>query len=87
MSAGRSSFRKIPPARDGWFPATPTHTPISRSAAMAGRAYLYGLGAAGEAGVQQVLEWFHADIVRVMSLLGAERVKDLNRSLIEPPSS
>jgi L-lactate dehydrogenase (cytochrome) len=56
-------------------------------AAMAGRAYLYGLGAAGEAGVQQVLEWFHADIVRVMSLLGAERVKDLNRSLIEPPSS
>jgi L-lactate dehydrogenase (cytochrome) len=56
-------------------------------AAMAGRAYLYGLGAAGEAGVQQVLEWFHADIVRVMSLLGAERIKDLNRSLIEPPSS
>ncbi len=56
-------------------------------AAMAGRAYLYGLGAAGEAGVQQVLQWFHADMVRVMSLLGAERVEDLNRSLIEPPSA
>jgi hypothetical protein len=35
MSAGRSSFRKISPARDVWLPATPTHTPISRSAAIA----------------------------------------------------
>lgn len=56
-------------------------------AAMAGRAYLYGLGAAGEAGVGQVLTWFHADMVRVMSLVGAGTVKDLDRSLIGPPAS
>ncbi len=40
------------------------------TAAMAGRAYLWGLAAAGELGVQRVLEWFHADMVRTMSLLG-----------------
>ena len=52
------------------------------SAAMAGRAYLYALGAGGEAGVDQVLEWFRADLVRTMSLLGVATIKDLDRSLI-----
>ncbi len=37
---------------------------------MAGRAYLYGLGAAGELGVDRVLDWFRADLVRTMTLLG-----------------
>jgi L-lactate dehydrogenase (cytochrome) len=55
------------------------------TAAMAGRAYLYGLGAAGEAGVDQVLEWFRADIVRTMNLLGVPAIPDLNRSLINLP--
>ena len=53
------------------------------TAAMAGRAYLYGLGAAGERGVDRVLEWFRADLVRTMSLVGAATVADLDRSLIE----
>jgi L-lactate dehydrogenase (cytochrome) len=52
------------------------------SAAMAGRAYLYALGAAGEAGVTRVLEWFRADLIRTMSLLGAGAIKDLNRSFL-----
>ena len=42
-------------------------------ACMAGRAYLYGLGAAGERGVDRVLEWFHADLVRTLTLLGWAR--------------
>jgi L-lactate dehydrogenase (cytochrome) len=54
-------------------------------AAMAGRAYLYGLGAAGERGVDRVLEWFRADLVRTMSLVGAATVADLDRSLIQLP--
>ena len=37
------------------------------TAAMAGRAYLYGLGAAGERGVDRVLDWFAADLRRTMS--------------------
>jgi L-lactate dehydrogenase (cytochrome) len=55
------------------------------TAAMAGRAYLYGLGAAGEAGVDQVLDWFRADIIRTMNLLGTQAIPDLNRSLITLP--
>ncbi len=55
------------------------------TAAMAGRAYLYALGAAGERGVDRVLEWFRADIVRTMSLLGASTVADLDRALLDIP--
>ena len=50
---------------------------------MAGRAYLYALGAGGERGVDRVLEWFRADIVRTMTLLGAGRIGDLDRALLD----
>ncbi|HET6911113.1 MAG TPA: alpha-hydroxy-acid oxidizing protein, partial [Mycobacteriales bacterium] len=53
------------------------------NAAMAGRAYLYGLGAAGERGVDRVLEWFRADMTRTMSLIGAADVSELDPSLLE----
>jgi L-lactate dehydrogenase (cytochrome) len=53
--------------------------------AMAGRAYLYGLGAAGERGVDRVLDWLRTDLVRTMSLLGASTVADLDRSLLDLP--
>jgi L-lactate dehydrogenase (cytochrome) len=52
------------------------------NAAMAGRAYLYGLGAGGEPGVDRVLEWFRADLVRTLTLVGAATIGDLDRSLI-----
>jgi L-lactate dehydrogenase (cytochrome) len=57
------------------------------TAAMAGRAYLYALGAAGERGVEQILEWFHADIRRTMTLLGVGSVSELDRTLIASPKS
>ena len=56
------------------------------TACMAGRAYLYALGAAGETGVDRVLEWFHADMIRTMSLLGVGRISELDRSLINLPT-
>ncbi len=55
------------------------------TACMAGRAYLYGLGAAGERGVDRVLEWFGADIVRVMTLVGASTIGDLTRDPLDLP--
>jgi L-lactate dehydrogenase (cytochrome) len=55
------------------------------TAAMAGRAYLYALGAAGERGVARLLEWFGADVVRTMSLLGAATTADLTRDLLDLP--
>jgi len=53
------------------------------NAAMAGRAYLYALGAAGERGVDRVLDWFRNDIERVMTLLGAGSVDALDRTLLD----
>jgi L-lactate dehydrogenase (cytochrome) len=53
------------------------------NAAMAGRAYLYGLGAAGERGVDRVLAWFRSDLARTMSLLGAGTIGDLHRELLD----
>ena len=55
--------------------------------AMAGRAYLYALGAAGERGVDRLLQWFHADIVRTMSLLGVASVAELDRNLVRLPEA
>src|SRR4051812_25553599 len=55
--------------------------------AMAGRAYLYALGAAGEGGVDRVLDWFHADLARTMTLVGAGTVAELDRSLLDLPGT
>jgi len=46
---------------------------------MAGRAYLYALGARGERGVDRVLERFRADFARTMTLLGVGTVAELER--------
>ena len=53
------------------------------NAVMAGRAYLYGLGAGGERGVDKVLDWFRADIARTMTLLGVSSIAALDRSYLE----
>lgn len=55
---------------------------LGAQACMAGRAYLYGLGAAGERGVDHVLGLLHDDVRRVMALLGATQVSDLDRELV-----
>ena len=56
-------------------------------AVMIGRAYLYGLAACGEAGVQRVLEILRTEMVRTLSLLGCPSVSDLDRTWLEPPGS
>ena len=59
---------------------------LGATACMAGRAYLYGLGAGGERGVSRVLGWLAADMRRTMSLIGVGRVGELGRSAVaEPP--
>ncbi len=52
------------------------------TAAMVGRAYLYALGAAGERGVDRLLEWLAADVTRTMSLCGVEHTGDLHPGLL-----
>lgn len=48
----------------------------------AGRAYLYALGAAGERGVDRMLQWLQDDMIRTMTLIGAGSIGELDRSLL-----
>jgi len=50
-----------------------------------GRAYVYGLGALGEAGVTKSLEVIHKELETSMGLCGVRSVKDLNRSKLLIP--
>lgn len=46
-------------------------------ACLVGRAYLYGLMAGGERGVQRAAEILRMDIIRTMALIGVSRIADL----------
>lgn len=56
---------------------------LGAKAALLGRAYVYGLSAYGEAGVDKALRIFRDDIQRTMALLGAKSVKELDASYLE----
>jgi len=54
---------------------------------MIGRAYLYGMGAAGEAGVAQSINILRAEIARALTLLGSPTLSDLDRSILRAPAT
>jgi L-lactate dehydrogenase (cytochrome) len=54
---------------------------------LCGRAYAYGLAAAGEAGVNRAVEILRADLDRTLRLLGCSSVDELNRSYVNVPQS
>jgi L-lactate dehydrogenase (cytochrome) len=60
---------------------------LGARAVLAGRAYAYGLGAAGEAGVTRAIDILRSDIVRTLKLLGCASTADLDGSFIEPPAA
>lgn len=55
---------------------------LGATACMAGRAYLYALGAAGEAGVDFVLDLLDTGVRQTMALVGARTLKDLEPELV-----
>jgi isopentenyl diphosphate isomerase/L-lactate dehydrogenase-like FMN-dependent dehydrogenase len=59
---------------------------LGARAVMVGRAYAYGLGAAGSAGVARAIEILHTDLVRTLKLLGCASVAELNRSYVDVPA-
>ena len=56
---------------------------MGADACMIGRAYFYALGAAGERGVDWVLEFLRAGVEHTMALSGVGSIDDLTRDLIE----
>lgn len=56
-------------------------------AVLCGRAYAYGLAAAGEAGVDRAIEILRTDLERTLRLLGCPSVADLDRSYVNVPKS
>jgi isopentenyl diphosphate isomerase/L-lactate dehydrogenase-like FMN-dependent dehydrogenase len=59
---------------------------LGARAVLVGRAYAYGLGAAGEIGVARAIEILRADLIRTLKLLGCASVADLDRSFIDVPA-
>jgi L-lactate dehydrogenase (cytochrome) len=55
---------------------------LGAEAVLVGRAYAYGMAAAGDAGVDRAVEILKADLVRTMKLLGAATVADLTSNLV-----
>jgi L-lactate dehydrogenase (cytochrome) len=60
---------------------------LGAKAVLIGRAYAYGLGAAGEAGVARAIDILRVDLLRTLALLGCESIAELNRSYVDVPAS
>jgi L-lactate dehydrogenase (cytochrome) len=56
-------------------------------AVLCGRAYAYGLAAAGEAGVVRAIEILRADVERTLRLLGCPSIAALDNSYVNVPKS
>ncbi|WP_217132224.1 alpha-hydroxy acid oxidase [Leucobacter chinensis] len=57
---------------------------LGATAAMVGRAYLYGLMAGGERGVDKMFDIMRAEAVRTMQLMGAQNVSELRGRVTLP---
>lgn len=57
---------------------------LGARAVLIGRPYLWGLAAAGQPGVEHVLEILHGEVVRTLALLGAASVDRLEPDQIAP---
>ena len=59
---------------------------LGAKAVLVGRAYAWGLGAAGRAGVTRAIEILTADLNRTLRLLGCASLSELHPSMIELPA-
>jgi len=60
---------------------------LGAQAVLVGRAYAYGLAAAGEPGVARSLEILRTDLDRTLRLLGCPSVAALDRSYVDVPAA
>jgi L-lactate dehydrogenase (cytochrome) len=59
---------------------------LGARAVLAGRAYAYGLGAAGGPGVARAIDILRGDLVRTLKLLGCDSTARLDRSYVDVPA-
>jgi len=59
---------------------------LGARAVLIGRAYAYGLSAAGRTGVRRALEILRTDLERTLKLLGCSSVSELDRSYVRVPA-
>jgi len=55
---------------------------LGADAAMIGRSYIYALAARGETGVRELINMYIKEMQVVMTLIGAQDIKALNRSMV-----
>jgi isopentenyl diphosphate isomerase/L-lactate dehydrogenase-like FMN-dependent dehydrogenase len=60
---------------------------LGARAVLCGRAYAYGLGAGGEAGVARAIQILKSDLIRTLKLLGCASVGELDRTFVEAPAA
>lgn len=60
---------------------------LGARAVLIGRAYAYGLGAGGHAGVARAIEILRTDIERTLRLLGCDSATAVDRSYVEVPQA
>jgi len=60
---------------------------LGARAVLVGRAYAYGLTAAGEPGVRRAISILKTDIERTLRLLGCDSIAALDRSYVETPNT
>jgi L-lactate dehydrogenase (cytochrome) len=58
---------------------------LGAKAVLIGRAYAYGLGAAGRPGVARAIEILRTDVARTLALLGVGSIGELDGSFVEMP--
>jgi L-lactate dehydrogenase (cytochrome) len=59
---------------------------MGAKAVLIGRAYAYGLGAGGQAGVARAIAILRNDVIRTMKLLGCAAIKELDGSFVDVPA-
>jgi isopentenyl diphosphate isomerase/L-lactate dehydrogenase-like FMN-dependent dehydrogenase len=60
---------------------------LGANVVLCGRAYAYGMAAAGEVGVTRAIEILRADLDRTLRLLGCRSVAELDRSYVDAPKA
>jgi len=60
---------------------------LGARAVLCGRAYAYGLGAGGEAGVTRAIQILRTDLIRTLKLLGCASVRELDHTYVETPAA